>query len=51
MGISALDSVSAQTTGKELLVNGNFADNDCRQDWCFFKQANQVRGWIPDPEI
>jgi hypothetical protein len=34
-----------------LIVNGNFAQNDCSRDWCIFNGPNCVKGWNPKPEI
>jgi hypothetical protein len=51
LGVGALDSVMAQTTPTNLIVNGDFAQNSCNQDWCIYNTVDAVQGWIPEPEI
>lgn len=51
MAMGAFDSVMATGSSQNLIVNGNFSENDCRNDWCIFKGQNNVRGWIPEPEV
>lgn len=51
LAVSALENVEAQKNGRELIINGNFANNDCSEDWCIFNTPISVRGWTPKPEI
>jgi hypothetical protein len=42
LGVGALDSVMAQTTPTNLIVNGDFAQNSCNQDWCIYNTVDAV---------
>ena len=51
LAMGAFNGVSATNTSQNLIVNGNFAENECRNDYCIFSGSKSVKGWIPDPEI
>jgi hypothetical protein len=47
--LSVLGSVNCH--GQNLIVNGNFAQNECPHYWCIFNHPGGVKGWTPKPEI
>jgi len=53
LAMSALNGVMATNTSPELIVNGDFSQNSCTQDWCIYNNStpNAVQGWVADPEI
>ena len=46
IGMGALEGVSAQGQ-PNLIVNGDFSQSSCYQDWCIYNTPNAVKGWIP----
>jgi hypothetical protein len=51
LGVGALDLAMAHTTPTNLVTNGDFSQNTCLKDYCFFNTQDAVQNWIPDPEI
>lgn len=51
LAMGAVNEVSATESIPELIRNGDFAINECTQEWCISNQSNYVQGWIPDPEL
>jgi hypothetical protein len=51
LGLGALDTVTANGINQNFIVNGRFTQSECRADACIFNKAEEVVGWIPEPEI
>ncbi len=51
MVIVALVGVSAAQLSQNLIVNGDFSQNTCTQDYCIYLDSTSVPGWAPEPEL
>lgn len=51
MGLGALSTATASNSPQNLIVNGNFNDSPCTDEFCIYNTPNTVPGWIPSPEI
>jgi hypothetical protein len=53
LAICVLNTAVANNTGQNLIVNGDFTQNSCRQPICIYnsRQPNALKGWIPEPNI